>query len=230
MKTRTKLDLWCDRAWIKFGCMITAIMVICLLINWQNWSLEIKLLASIAALIPIHVVEEWVFPGGFHYQYNVGIYGSDKPNHYPMCRLSDMYTNLIATFLYIFLTIFALNYHVTAGMLMGTFAFCALEFVLHTVMGIKMYIRFHSQGKTTCYGPGSITAYLGFFPIGILCLYALQGKMITSFDWIICIAILLFIAVICILIPENIIKDKNTKYAFQSSGYFERFFNSKDNV
>lgn len=41
-----------------------------ILLNWESWSTELKIVASVAALMPVHVIEEWVFPGGFHYQYN----------------------------------------------------------------------------------------------------------------------------------------------------------------
>ena len=59
MNKRTGLDWWSHRAWIKFSCIIAAVVTIMILINWENWSTELKVVASIAALIPIHVVEEW---------------------------------------------------------------------------------------------------------------------------------------------------------------------------
>lgn len=220
------LNWWCDRAWIKFGCLITTIMVGLMLWQWNNWGADLKVICLVAALIPMHVVEEWVFPGGFHYQYNVGLYKSEKPNCYPMCRLSDMYTNLIATFLYMALTFVSManGSRVNPGMLMGTIAFSALELFMHTMMGIKMYIKFKAKGKTTIYGPGSLTAYFGFGVLGIISIYCLNGVAVTGSDWAICIGILLFIGVVCILIPENIIKKKDTPYFFKSAGYFERFF------
>jgi len=59
MKMKEKRDFWdwwCDRAWIMFGCCITAFMTILILINWTIWPDELKVTAAIAALIPIHVV------------------------------------------------------------------------------------------------------------------------------------------------------------------------------
>lgn len=221
---KTGMNRWCDRTWIKFGCMITMIMTILILINWTQWTTELKIIAAVAALIPIHVVEEWVFPGGFHYQYNTTLYHSEQPDRYPMCRMSDMITNLAATFLYIGLTIASVCIgEVITGVIMGTIGFCALEFCLHTVFGIVMYRRFKSKGKSTIYGPGSLTAYLGFLVFGVVLLYCMDGRYITGADIAICIGILAFIAVICILIPENLIKRKDSKYYFESSGYFERF-------
>lgn len=214
---------WCDRAWIKFGFVISIITMVVVLILWNSISTEVKVIAAIGALIPLHVIEEWVFPGGFHYQYNNAM-KSDAPNCYPMNRASDMITNLVATVLFLVLAIYgACAGSMPAGVLIGAVAFCALEGTLHTVFGIAMYAKFKDAGKTTIYGPGSITAYFGFVPFGVISLYQLVGVPITGIDWAIGIGILAFIAVVCILIPENILKSKDTPYAFKNAGYFERF-------
>ena len=224
MKNKT-LNWWCKRAWIYFECSISFIMMFFLLLNWNIWGTDLKVIASIAILIPLHVIEEWIFPGGFHYQYNVGLFNSNKPNHYPMCRLSDMFTNTLATLLYIALTFICTtdNGNVPTGFLLGTAIFSMLELFMHTLMGIKMYIRFRKKGKTTIYGSGSITAYFGFVPLGIIAVYCISEKTIILTDWIICLGILLFIGVICILIPENTIKKKDSSYFFESEGYYKRF-------
>lgn len=221
---KNKLDWWSDRAWIKFGCLITAFTTVLILTNWTNWSPELKVIFAIAALIPVHVIEEWVFPGGFHYQYNLTLYKSKHPDRYPMCRASDMITNLAATLFYLILAFVTLATNgVNTGVILGTIGFCVLEVTLHTVFGIKMYQRFKRQGKTTIYGPGSITAYLGFGVFGAILLYSLQGRAITGADLAIAAGILAFIAIICILIPENLLKNPNSQYPFRSNGYFDRF-------
>jgi hypothetical protein len=190
----------------------------------MNWSTELKIIAAIAVLIPLHVLEEWVFPGGFNYQYNICAYNSDQPDRYPMCRVSDMFTNLIVTFFYIVLTIISIVYKsVNTGIILGTIIFCALELIVHTIFGIKMYNRFKDKGKTTIYGPGSITAYFGFFEFGVILIYTMRGRTITVIDWMICFIVLIFIVGISVLAIENIIKKKDNPYFFETSGYFERF-------
>lgn len=225
MKEKKNLSWWCDKAWIKFGFLISLVMLALTLVYWNTWTTEMKVVGAIAMLIPLHVIEEWVFPGGFNYQYNVTLYRSPHPDHYPMCRLSDMFTNLLATFLYIGLLIYSIvdGFYVKPGILMGTIAFCALEFCLHTVFGTVMYFRFKDKGKTTIYGPGSITAYFGFLPLGVISIYCLIGTSITWVDWVIAAGILAFIAIICIVIPESLIKKHGDKYPFATAGYFEKF-------
>lgn len=223
MEKKKNMDWWCDRAWIKFGLAITALMSVAILWYWHEWSLELKLVAAIAALIPVHVVEEWVFPGGFHYQYN-SMYRSDELDRYPMCRKSDMYTNLIVTFVYVGLTAaFAVGGEVNTGVLIATIIFCVLEFVIHTLFGYMMYLRFCKAGKSTIYGPGTFTAYLGFAVIGVLGMYCMEGRIVTGMDWAIGIGGVLLLLAGSILLPENLIKKKGNPYFFKSLGYFSRF-------
>ena len=230
------LDWWCDRAWIKFGCWISAIMTSLILLFWRKWSTELKITASIAALIPIHVLEEWVFPGGFNYQYNLFLYKSDQPDRYPMSRLSDMITNLEATFGYVVITIiYAIiedkGGYIPTGFIMGTIVFSFLEVIVHTSFGIMAYFHFKKEGKTTIYGPGSITAYSGFGVFGFILVYSLidriNEKLLFWYDWAIMSGELSFILVCCILVPENIIKKKDSKYFFKNNGYFDRFLDGK---
>ena len=225
MEKKTGLNWWCNRAWIYFGTCISIVMMVVILINWNSWSDALKVMAAIAMLIPIHVIEEWVFPGGFHYQYNTFMYKSDQPDRYPMCRVSDMITNLGATFMYIaFTIIFATGGgDVNTGIIMGSIGFCALELILHVGFGTAAYFRFRKQGKKTIYGPGTITCFWGFVPFGIILIYEMQGRTITGADWGWCAFVLCMIAFVWILIPENLIKKKNNKYFFASHGYYDRY-------
>ena len=224
MMEKRGLNWWCDRAWIKVGCVITAAMMIAVLLNREIWQDDLKIVAGVAALIPMHVIEEWVFPGGFHYHYNV-LMKSEEPNRTPMCRLSDMFTNFLTTIMYMIFTIFcAASGSVPTGMIMATFLFGCLELFAHTMFGILMYVKFRSKGKTTIYGPGSITAYLGFGTLTYLSFLCLRGQEFSGADYGLCFGILAVILFGFILLPENLIKrKKDHPYGFESAGYYERF-------
>lgn len=75
--------------WIYVIIFISGIIIGALLSNWNVWSIQTKIFAFATALLPIHVLEEWHFPGGFHYMYNI-MKNSDMPDRYPMNQLSDM--------------------------------------------------------------------------------------------------------------------------------------------
>lgn len=83
---KTGLNWWSDRAWIKSGCLLAAVMTAVILVKWESWTDELKIIGAVGALVTVHVLEEWVFPGGFHYQYNI-LQKSSRPDRYPMCSV-----------------------------------------------------------------------------------------------------------------------------------------------
>jgi len=63
----------------------------------------------------------------------------------------------------------------------------------------------------------------GFVPLGIIGIKCMSGCNVEISDWLICLGILVFIAAFCILIPENIMKEKDSPYKFASTGYFDKY-------
>lgn len=217
---------WCKTAWLKCSLLITALMIVLIVVNWNTWSLALKCAATVAALIPVHATEEWIFPGGFAYQYNLFLNKSEYPNAYPMNRASDMVTVLGTTIMYaLFVLYFAVTGRtVPSGVLLGAACFSALEVSVHTYFGIRAYLKFKGQGKTTIYGTGSITAYTGFLVLGCIMIRQIvaQGLSVGDIGW--CVAILGIISIL-VFVPEAKFKDKNSPYAYGNSGYYERFLN-----
>jgi len=219
-------DHWCKTAWLKFSLIITGCMLILMLINWNTWSTPLKCIAVVAALVPVHATEEWIFPGGFAFQYNLFLNKSEYPNCYPMNRASDMVTVLGTTIMYALITCyFAITgADVPCGILLGAFCFSALEVSVHTFFGIKAYLKFKAKGKTTIYGTGSMSAYTGFLIIGLIMLHEILTLGISGKDVILCIMILGITSVLC-FVPEIKFKDKNSPYAYPNSGYYEKYLN-----
>jgi len=63
----------------------------------------------------------------------------------------------------------------------------------------------------------------GFTVFGVILLYCMEGRTILSGDWIEAGIILLIIAVGCILLPENLLKKRDTQYYFENNGYYDKF-------
>lgn len=218
MKNKNVFLKWCHHYWLIAEFALGIIMLILLIVNWNTWSIETKFCCTIPIFIAIHVAEEWKLPGGFHYQYNL-FYKSENPDKYPLNQKSDMFINLGATIFFTILTFCPSNNGLVA---MASF-FGFAESMIHTVFGIKMMQAFKNQGKKTIYGPGTTTAYLYFFTIGICgILYILK----TGFD-LNCLLTLLFCVVITVGVfivgLEKIFSNPNTAYAYPSAGYFEKF-------
>lgn len=218
------LNRWCKTAWLKCSLTITGIMIVFMLINWNTWSLSLKCVAMIAALVPVHATEEWIFPGGFAFQYNLFLNKSEYPNCYPMNRASDMVTVLGTIIMYAAITVYfsVTGTEVPNGILLGATCFSALEVSVHTFFGIKAYLKFKEKGKTTIYGTGSMTAYTGFLVLGMIMLREILATGIVMSDVIFCIVILGITSILC-FVPEIKFKDKNSPYAYSDSGYYERF-------
>lgn len=215
---------WCQTAWLKCGLLISASMIVLILIHWNRWPTSLIYIAAITALIPVHATEEWIFPGGFAYQYNLFLNQSDYPNAYPMNRASDMVTVLGTTIMFALLVLYfaVTEAPVPSGILLGAAGFSALEVTVHTYFGIRAYAKFKCKGKTTIYGTGSMTAYTGFLPLAGMMAWQIagQGLSMTDLGW--CIAVLGLISLL-VWVPEVKFKDRNSPYAYPNSGYYDRF-------
>lgn len=221
---KMNFDRWCRTAWLKVSLIITAVMECLVLFNWNTWSTPLKCVAAMAALVPIHATEEWIFPGGFAYQYNTFLNKSAHPLCYPMNRASDMVTVLGTTIMYAVLAVFfaVTGIAVPTGILLGAFCFSLLEISVHTYFGIRAYLKFKPQGKTTIYGTGSMTAYVGFLPLAAVLLRQITAQGITLVDIGFCVAVL-GVTSILVFVPEAKFKDERSPYAYSTSGYYERF-------
>lgn len=221
---KSRFDQWCMSAWLKFSLMITGVMLALMMVNWESWDISLKCVAAIAAWIPVHATEEWFFPGGFAYQYNLFLNNSEQPDCYPMNRASDMVTVLGTTIMYAVITIFcaATGKAVPKGVLLGAACFSTLEVTVHTYFGIRAYLKFRSKGKTTIYGAGSMTAYTGFLMLGFIMFREVFSQGIGVADVLFCVGILAATSILC-FVPEGKFKDKNSPYAYPNRGYYDRF-------
>ncbi|MFC2662327.1 MAG: HXXEE domain-containing protein [Eubacterium sp.] len=216
------LNRWCRKTWLIVSLMISAAMTACIIINWNTWSVSLKLTAAITALIPIHSSEEWYFPGGFYFQYNLFLSASEKADRYPMNRLTDMITVFGTTLMFLAITLISAitGKTVSSGILLGGAAFSALETAFHTYCGIRAYLRYKGKGKSTIYGPGSMTAYFGFLPLGILMLIQAANTTLSRTDGIAALAILAAIAILAFA-PEKFFSSPDTEFAFDGNGYYD---------
>jgi hypothetical protein len=212
------LDKWCDKIWLYVLYLLGTVMAAALVINWQSWTQIQKILVFSTVVLPLHVLEEWQVPGGFHYQYNL-TQRSLHPDCYPMNRLTDMITNFGGELFMIGLSVYGSN----TGIIIALAIFSALEVVIHTFFGIKMYSLFRMKGKRTIYGPGSVTAYAGFGTIGLLSLYWLIKSGTIPADWLVAVVVLFIMLAGFILVPENLLKSEKTAFPFHSAMYFSKY-------
>lgn len=205
--------------------VLTAIGVVLAVKVYQNrhtWD-RITILCTLAVIVlALHVLEEWVFPGGLHYSYNIS-HGSAMLSRYPMNRLTDMMTNFGAVVLGC-IVLKCWGFQKPAALAVMVFSF--FELVIHVVIGVNDMNTFAAYGANTLYSPGLVTSVFGFLPVGI----ALMKEVVLNKDnratlrqWVMGMAAMLFLCFLLINLPEMVLGKEDSPYAFTNRGYYEQF-------
>ncbi|MGN0645095.1 HXXEE domain-containing protein [Gemmiger sp.] len=209
--------------WLYLICAIGGVLAGLLVMKWSSWSWSARCQTLAILSLIWHVMEEWRFPGGFHYMLNADkSAGHPELYHcYPMNQLSDMLTNLIPILCgCLFLALGSPLY-----LSMMWFYLCFTDSMGHIVLGHKMKKKYAAQGKRTIYNPGLVSSLLGFLPTFALYLWSFfNAQAPTAFDWAVSAVGCAVLHVICLQLPEKLFSRKDTPYGFNwGSGYFEKF-------
>jgi hypothetical protein len=219
MKRINKAWLSC---WLYVIVLISGIIIGALIIKWNDWSWETRLFALATALLPIHVLEEWRFPGGFHVMYNL-MKNSDISmiDRYPMNQLSDMWTNFIG----VIFGVAVLFIGVRPLFCMMQIFLCLAELYGHISGGLYSYKRFKAQGKKTIYSPGLFTTIFGYLPIMVGLIVALcLERPPQLYEYLIVLPCSLALGIIALPLTEKLCKSKDSPYAYDwGDGYFDKF-------
>lgn len=208
--------------WLYVIVGIAGVILGLTLANWQVWDVQTRIYALSAILLPLHVLEEWHFPGGFHTMYNL-MAGSpvEQADRYPMNQLSDMWTNFIG----VIFSCVVLAIGVGPLFLLMELFICFAEIYGHTSGGIYLYRRFHDKGKKTIYSPGFATMLCGYVPVAVAILVSFfTVKAPTVLEAVLAIPCSLGLGYLSLPFAEKLCKDKNTPYAFTwGDGYLDKF-------
>lgn len=222
-------------AWLSIWLYVMAAIGIVLSIlvykNRQKWD-AVNIICTLAVIVLVlHVIEEWVLPGGLHYSYNFS-HDSTLLSRYPMNRLTDMITNFGGVLLGCIVLKFG-GFRKPAGI--AIMLFSAFEVVIHIVIGINSLQTFGEYGMNTLYSPGLVTSLFGFLPIAIglaIHLFKKENRA-TVKQWIMAVAAMFGLCFLFINLPEMVLSGKNSPYEFTNRGYYEQFadeFESKNNL
>ncbi|MEA5151314.1 MAG: HXXEE domain-containing protein [Oscillospiraceae bacterium] len=210
---------WLD-CWLYVIILIAGVVLGVLIYNWSVWDWGTRLFAFATILLPIHVLEEWHFPGGFHTMYNL-MAKSDKLDRYPMNQLSDMWTNFIGVVFGCVVLLVGVN---PIFLIMQLFLCCA-EMYGHFSGGIFTYKNFRDKGKKTIYNPGLLTTIIGYIPIAVgivICLFATNKPQIWQIPAGLVCAVAL--GAFSLKAVENLCKDESSSFAYTwGNGYFEKY-------
>ncbi len=207
--------------WLYVMAGIGIFLTVKVIKNRKTWD-TVNILCTVAVIVLVlHVIEEWVLPGGLHYSYNFS-HGSSDLARYPMNRLTDMITNFGGVLLgCIVLKVW--RFRKPAGI--AVMLFSAFEAVIHIVIGINSLNTFWEYGMRTLYSPGLITSLFGFLPVTVgLAIHLFKKENRASFkQWITAVAVMFGFCFLLINLPEMLLSDENSVYGFTDRGYYERF-------
>lgn len=219
----TIINAWLS-VWLYIMAGIAVILGVQIYKNRKTWS-KLNLLCTLAIIVLVlHVLEEWVLPGGLHYSYNID-HGSNVLSRYPMNRLTDMITNFGGVLLGCIVLKFW-GFRKPAGI--AVMLFSAFEVVIHIVIGITSMKTFGAYGMNTLYSPGLVTSLFGFLPISVgLALHLFKKENRASIkQWVIAVVAMFGFCFLLINLPEMALGDENSPYAFTDRGYYAQYADS----
>lgn len=154
----TLLQAWLS-IWLYVMAAIGIVLAYLVYMHRHDWS-KTNILCTLAIIVLVlHVLEEWVFPGGLHYSYNIA-HGSTDLSRYPMNRLTDMITNFGAVVPgCVVLRFWGFRKPAAIGVML----FSAFEVIIHVSIGLADMRLFGPYGMSVLYSPGLVTSLFGFF-------------------------------------------------------------------
>lgn len=167
---------------------------------------------SFMALL-VHQFEEYALPGGFPAVFNIAWMGEkEHADRYPLNRKSVLVVNVIGAYPFYVLPILFPNL-IWLGLTQVLFGM--LQIVVH---GIIINVKMKSW-----YNPGLASVIFLHWPIGIYYTwYVYTHGLIQSWEWVAGIGLALVAAIVLILLPIQLLRDKDSAYPF-SAEEMERF-------
>lgn len=164
-----------------------------------------RLMVLFFMILTLHEFEEYVYPGGFPAANNIGLMGETKDyGRYPLNELSAFVVNVVLAYpLYICGVIFY------EQLWLGIFIsyFTMLQCIIHCVV-INKKLR-------SWYSPGCASALFVMLPFGVYYLtYVARHFTFPTWYWWAPIAVFPLVAVVMILSPILLFRDRNTRYGF----------------
>ena len=215
--------------WLLLISIIALVVGFHIAIYWKSITAQKKLCGFFVIALVLHMIEEYVYPGGFHYIFNLIMGGTTDPTRFPMNRLSCMATNLSAVIAFV---IVYWKWSDKLFTLLTIIFFTIGQLITHSIFGILSFVMFGSVGQSFPYSPGLINTVFMMSPVAIGCvLYIYKNRKVlfnnsrsTLIQVGLSILVIAFTIGGLIFIPNNLLgSDIHTPYKFKNSGYYERF-------
>jgi len=220
---------WILAAWLYISAGIAGAAAFYVFSNRKTLSVPSKICGVFVVFLVLHMIEEYVYPAGFQYIFNV-VYGSTDPTAYPLNELSCMVTNFVAVLFFAFV-LWKWSEKVWVTLTIAIFG--VAQVIVHMILGVASFELYGQAGQILPYSPGLFNSVFFFLPLSVYCfIYLARSKSLSvkraraSLKEIV-IAVLVVIIIVAglIMLPmQTLGNDPDTIFTFSNNGYYDRFF------
>lgn len=167
---------------------------------------------SFMALL-VHQFEEYAIPGGFPSVFNMALMSEKNvPDRYPLNRQSCLTVNVFAAYTFYIVPI-----------LLPNLIWLGLAQILFGVAQLAIHGVVINRKLNAWYNPGLAVVVFLHIPIAIYYIrYVYDHGLMQTWYWLAAILLTLLSAFVVILLPVQLLKDKNSAYRF-SAEEMQRF-------
>jgi len=201
------------KLWLYLAFMVSGGMAVYLCVKRKELSTQKLLFGLMIVLLPFHMLEERILPGGFHWIY-YHVFGEVAVQ----TQLTAFFCNVPVM---IILVILFHKIGEKPWAVVFTCLFALFEFVHHTVEAVTSYSMFHADGLAVPYAPGWITSVLmmGIVVAGVI--WLIRSKSLNGKTFLVGFLATAIFAVSCVLLPVGVFND--SPYHFPDNGFYEQF-------
>jgi hypothetical protein len=194
------------RHWHDVGIFSAIVAGSLLIAAWNDLVLLQKLLLLNFIVVLLHQFEEYSWPGGFPAVSNIVLFGSAKPDRYPLNQNSSMVANVIFAYGFYLVPVFFPNviWLGLAPVLVGA----TIQFIGHVIY-VNLKIR-------SIYSPGVATTVFGHVPIAVVYIYYISTHHLANgWDWLLAVVYMAaFVLLNFGLLETILLGDKDSLYPF----------------
>lgn len=195
---------WFFARWPYVGLALAVALVGVLALDPGLDDLQVLLVVSLVTLL-LHQGEEYVWPGGFPQMVNRVVFGSDRPDRFPLNQRTAWLINVALGW-----TVYALAAILgdrAIWLAIATLTVSAGNVAAHTLL-------FNIRGRTV-YNPGLATCWLLFVPVIVwFAVAASREDWVSTSDVVIGIAVGLVLNYVGVIRMITLLGDRETPYVF----------------
>ena len=207
------------RYWPAVGGIIFAVVAILMGTFGEFLAPTQRLMSVFFMLLLLHEFEEYVLPGGFPAAMNIGLMGEKRDfGKYPLNELSAFIVNVVLAYpLYI------------CGIIFHDVLWFGIFIAYFTILQVIIHCIVINRKLHTWYSPGCASALFAMVPFGAYYLYYIAKHFdFPTYYWWAPLVVFPLVAVVMILSPVLIFKNRDTRYSF--ADYESTAFSVKNGI